>query len=891
MKSSQSRPGMAPNTFPFQPSTGTGQTVSKSPFENLGTINSSTNNTYGISSHHNPAANQYGGPPKAQYGSPPVPVFNNTNPIGPLAATVGATQGTSASYGTFQPTGPSMMSQVYSNRVNTNLGFIPGNTQCSNFETSSNLMQHQTSISSQSIISEIQHLNSPSYFVRPTVAKVPNSASLKQKAHIPVGLVFQPLANPPPGYPEVPTVSFGSSGIIVRCKPCRTYINPFVKWEAGGRRWVCNMCGFSNETPSFYFCGLDEQGGRTDRYERPELSIGSVEFIATAEYMVRPPQPPVYFIVLDVSLPSVSSGLVETVCSAVKAALLSDNIPGGGRALIGIITYDTSIHFYNLNPNLSQPQMLIVSDLSDLFLPLSDDILVNVADSTQSIINLLDNLPTLWRNNRVVENCMGSAIKAAFMAMRHIGGKMILFASTAPTVGDQAIKIRDHARQGGKDSEKVLDREVELLRPANDGYSNFVHAMVRTYISVDLFMCTSQPYVDLPTIAPIVKKTSGDLIYIYGFNAYLHGQKLREDIISVLTKSSAWEACLRFRVSRGWKITNWYGNFYFSGTDLLLAPSCHSDQSYSIVIDMEDNVTVAPDPFVYIQAALLHTNSDGERRIRVHTIALPATQNYIELASSMDVQATVSIICQQAMDISLHSKLLDGRNYLQTICSQILLPQSNQIAESAKSLPLYILGVLKCPAFKDCKEASQSDLRIYHWTRLASLRLESQIILFYPRLFCLSSWNHQQQENEQSLVLPPMLNLTAEQMTQSAAYLLEDGESMYLWLGRAIPTSFIQQIFGVASLDQLHPDYAETVIGSTGGPLGIKIAGLLHNIREQRKPPFMKLYVIRQGDPLENRFFQSLVEDKTQGFMLSYQDFFNKVMPRTTAAIPQRYAH
>ncbi|KAH7648030.1 hypothetical protein FG379_000813 [Cryptosporidium bovis] len=744
-------------------------------------------------------------------------------------------------------------------------------------------------------ISEIQQINAPSYFVRPSVSKVPSSASLKQKAHIPIGLVFQPLASPPPGYPEVPTVSFGSSGVLVRCKPCRTYMNPFVKWEAGGRRWICNMCGYSNETCSFYYCGLDEQGRRTDRFERPELSVGSVEFIASGEYMVRPPQPPVYFIVLDVSMPSVSSGLVETVCTAIKTAILSDNIPGGGRAMIGIITYDVHIHFYDLNSNLSQPHMFVVTDLNDLFLPLSEGVLVNVADSTEQIITLLDNLPNLWRNNRNSENCMGSAIKVAYMAIRHIGGKVLLFASNAPTVGDNTIKLNReqttvNSRSSGKDSKNsTSDREVELLKPENDNYANLVHALVRAYISVDLFMCTSQPYVDLATISPVVKKTSGDLTYIFGFNSYLHGQKLIEDVYSILTRNSAWESCIRFRVSRGWKILSWYGNFYFSGVDLLLAPNCHRDQAYSIVLDMDDNVTVAPDPFVYIQAALLHTNSDGERRIRVHTVALPVTQNYVELVSSMDVQATVSVICQHAMELSLKGKLLDGRNYLQTICSQIVLPQANQMIENVKSLPLYILGVLKCPAFRDYREIAQSDSRIYHWIRLSSLRLESQMILFYPRMFCLSSWNLQQQETDQSLVLPPTLNLTAERMTQSDAYLLEDGESMYIWLGRAIPTSFIQQVFGVATLDQLHPDYAENVIGTTGDKVGIKVAGLINNIREQRKPPFMKLYTIRQGDPLENKFFLSLIEDKTQGYMLSYSDFLNKILPRSNPNTVQRF--
>jgi len=45
-----------------------------------------------------------------------------------------------------------------------------------------------------------------------------------------------------------------------------------------------------------YFCELDANGLRRDRLERPELTLGTVEFVAPAEYMVRPPQPPVFLL-------------------------------------------------------------------------------------------------------------------------------------------------------------------------------------------------------------------------------------------------------------------------------------------------------------------------------------------------------------------------------------------------------------------------------------------------------------------------------------------------------------------------------------------------------------------------------------------------------------------
>lgn len=36
-------------------------------------------------------------------------------------------------------------------------------------------------------------------------------------------------------------------GSIVRCQRCRTYINAYVMFTDGGRRWRCNVCAMLNE--------------------------------------------------------------------------------------------------------------------------------------------------------------------------------------------------------------------------------------------------------------------------------------------------------------------------------------------------------------------------------------------------------------------------------------------------------------------------------------------------------------------------------------------------------------------------------------------------------------------------------------------------------------------
>ena len=170
-------------------------------------------------------------------------------------------------------------------------------------------------------------------FMRSSVGKLVSSQSAATSSRIPLGLVCRPMAGDVGNEnPNVQVVDFGSTG-IVRCKRCRTYINPFVSWTDSGRRYRCSICGMLNDIPNSYFSHLDQNGQRRDKDTRPELSSCSVEFIAPADYMVRPPQPPVYFFVIDVSSMASSSGMLTSCVKAIKESL--DSLPGLPRTQIG----------------------------------------------------------------------------------------------------------------------------------------------------------------------------------------------------------------------------------------------------------------------------------------------------------------------------------------------------------------------------------------------------------------------------------------------------------------------------------------------------------------------------------------------------------------------------
>ena len=174
--------------------------------------------------------------------------------------------------------------------------------------------------SSQPLVAEVDEAACcrPAYMAF-TMGAMPVNAGVAAKSGLPFGLTVHPLAEGPGslGKGGIPIVNFGAAGVI-RCKRCRAYINPFAKFAEGGRRWRCNLCTYVNDVPPAYYSPTDAEGRRVDISQRPELSQGSVEFIAPVEYMIRPPQAPVYVFVMDVSFGAVSTGMLATAVQAIK---------------------------------------------------------------------------------------------------------------------------------------------------------------------------------------------------------------------------------------------------------------------------------------------------------------------------------------------------------------------------------------------------------------------------------------------------------------------------------------------------------------------------------------------------------------------------------------------
>eukprot|EP01027_Heterolobosea_sp_BB2_P004714 GEZU01007253.1.p1 GENE.GEZU01007253.1~~GEZU01007253.1.p1 ORF type:complete len:1060 (-),score=283.26 GEZU01007253.1:92-3271(-) len=744
---------------------------------------------------------------------------------------------------------------------------------------------------------DVSKVQASSRFIRMTCQSIPNSPTLLSKWGGPLGAVIHPFADLPPGE-EIPVVNFGSAG-VVRCRRCRSYINPFAVFIEGGRRWQCNMCNFINDVPADYFCPLDSTTGRRrDLVNRPELIYGSCEFVAPDEYCVRPPQPPAYLFVIDVSYNAVNTGMMKVVAETIRSTL--DELPGDDRTQIGFITFDSTVHYYNLKSTLSQPQMLVVSDLEDVLLPLPSDLLVNLNESRTVVDALLTRLENgMFATTANVEVAFGAAMDAALKVLGPVGGKVLTFISGLPSIGPGRLRSRDDVRAYNTEAEK------NLLGTADMTYKELALKFSNVHIAVDLFTTSSQ-FVDLATIGALPKLTGGQIFYYHGFRAEKHGRKLSADLRRALTRYTGFEAIMRIRTSNGLKISNFYGHFFVRGRDLLALPNVDADKAYGIQIAHTGNILSTPT--AALQAAVLYTTSSGERRIRVHTITLPVTGSLADLFKYSDAEPTVNIMAKAAIDRALSNGMPSARDYVINECVQMFRSYRNSVAgqqraapsqlvlpDAFRYLPLFVLGLLKSPVLNSITHADERAVAFQRATILPSTKA---ILMFHPRMFAIhnlletTAGKQQEQEQQQQqdqqvqvdLFPSTLVPLSMDSLSPTGAYLLDDSSSIWLWVGKDADQSLLNDVLSAADEANASSPMEGAAPVSPTTPLKDKILELVNNIRRLSPQEYLEVRFVRQESPLEAVFANAMIEDrgmKTHNypeFLTHIHNMINKAM-------------
>lgn len=506
--------------------------------------------------------------------------------------------------------------------------------------------------------------------MRSTLNVAPTNHSLLKKSRLPFALVIQPYTSLHDSEDPVPVVS---DQVISRCRRCRSYINPFVAFLEGGQRWRCNMCNLSNDVPQAFDWDAASQKS-LDRWQRPELNHAVVEFVAPQEYMVRPPQPLVYLFLIDVSYSSVTSGLLATSARCIRESL--DRIPNADRRTrLGFIAVDSSLHYFTIprdGSESSDPSMLVVSDLDEPFLPIPDDLLVTLAECRENIEVFLDKLQEMFQSTQDAGCALGSALRAGHKLIGPVGGKLTVLTATLPNVGHGALELREDKKALG------TSKESTLLQTGNSFYKSFAVECSKQQISVDMFLFSSQ-YQDVASLSNLPRYTGGQTYFYPGWNAARSEDaiKFAKEFSDYLSSEIGLEAVLRVRATTGLRMSTFYGNFFNRSSDLCAFPAFPRDQAYVVEVAVDETVN---QPVVCLQTAVLHTTCNGERRIRVLTLALPTTQQLHDVYASADQTAIATYFSHKAVERTLNSGLDQARDALQAKIIELLQTYKKELA-------------------------------------------------------------------------------------------------------------------------------------------------------------------------------------------------------------------
>ncbi|XP_051580009.1 protein transport protein Sec24D-like isoform X1 [Myxocyprinus asiaticus] len=715
--------------------------------------------------------------------------------------------------------------------------------------------------------------NASPRFMRCTTYTFPCTADLAKQCKVPLAAIIKPFATVPKNQTPLYIVNHGEAGPI-RCNRCKAYMCPYMQFIDGGRRYQCGFCSCVNEVPVQYFQHLDHMGRRMDLYERPELSLGSYEFIATLDYCKnnKPPNPPAYIFMIDVSYNNMKSGLVKLICEELK--ILLDRLPKEEGAessaiKVGFVTYNKILHFYNVKSALAQPQMMVVSDVGEMFVPLLDGFLVNFQESRAVINNLLDQIPDMFADTNESETVFAPVIQAGLEALKaaECSGKLFLFHSSIPTAeAPGKLKNRDDRKLVGTEKEKTL------FQPQRGVYEQLAKDCVAQGCCVDLFLFPNQ-YVDIATMGDVPSHTGGSIYKYSNFQVDVDGQHFLNDLKRDVEKSIGFDAVMRVRTGTGFRATDFFGAIYMNNTTDVEMAAVDCDKAVTVEFKHDD--TLSEEAGAVMQCALLYTTISGQRRLRIHNLSLNCSSQLSELYKSCETDALINFFAKSACQAILNQPLKAVKEILvsqtahmlacyrkncasPSAASQLILP------DAMKVFPVYMNSLLKTPTLVGSAELSTDD-RAFHRLMVMSMGVEETQVLLYPRLIPLHTMDLG------SELIPAPVRSSEERLSETGVFLLENGLSMFLWLGQACPPDLIQNLFNVPSFGHLSTE-GQTSLPVLENAHSRKLNSIISSISQQRAKS-MKLLIVKQKDRAEILFRQHLVEDKGLHGGASYMDF------------------
>eukprot|EP01130_Rhizamoeba_saxonica_P018276 TRINITY_DN9091_c0_g1_i1.p1 TRINITY_DN9091_c0_g1~~TRINITY_DN9091_c0_g1_i1.p1 ORF type:complete len:805 (+),score=174.67 TRINITY_DN9091_c0_g1_i1:428-2842(+) len=702
-------------------------------------------------------------------------------------------------------------------------------------------------------------------FMRLTTHTVPISNSVAKKVCIPTSLYFQPFAEIEETELPISIIDFGDSG-IVRCRRCKSFINPFVKFIEQGHKYTCIFCRCKNDVPAHYFSPLDMNGDRTDLDVRPELWRGSYEIVAPADYTAKIGNPAKYLFVVDVSYRSINSEFVNTFISSVQRVLeiayLDDPLTE-----FGIIAYNSMVHYFDMKSG--ELRIISSGDNKEVYIPLPlESIMTNYATAKETFLLNLESLFSVFSAINDDEASTGTAIEAAIEVLSETGGKILVFSTCIPSTGLGALETRYAVEESAN--------EKTMYTPQNNYYTELGRKALSLGIGIDIFSI-SVNYTDLVSLGKLCSITGGQLYYYpWEFSAQFQ-DRLYRDLYRNLVRENGFSARFRVRCSHGYSIASVLGHGVpVEGTPEFEMATISSDSSYIITLENDNNLEDGKP--LYFQAVMIYNAKNGETRLRIHNLRVVASDIPMVIFNSADVDTILSTLLRK--NVSKNMYQLNPQNLREKVFNDVIQifaaykkncrPEKDKdrfmVPESIRHLPMLLLGSIKSPLLSPLLTSSPynvlADSRAFYASLLNNISLKDLSPLFYPHLYRvdnLAVYDYgNPDEQTQCIKFPIIERLSIRSLDTYGIFLFDAVTHMYLWIGNNSPSNIIEEIL---TPDQLAEPNRRWFFQPQETPMCTRLVNIIYGSRRSQRCLAPNVEIVREGSNME----YLLIEDGLVG--------------------------
>ncbi|SMN20582.1 similar to Saccharomyces cerevisiae YIL109C SEC24 Component of the Sec23p-Sec24p heterodimer of the COPII vesicle coat [Maudiozyma saulgeensis] len=697
-----------------------------------------------------------------------------------------------------------------------------------------------------------------SEYMRCTLSAVPTKASILKQSNIPFALVLKPYTSL---YDNKNPVPLCNDGLVINCKRCGSYINPYVKFTPQSNQWRCNFCKLANDLPILYNSDdikneSDNVNHNTIYKNRTEIKYSIVEYDLEKRTDVEETKINLNLLfIIDVSYNSIKSGMLKKSLETIKQTL--DRIPNyDNGTTISFICVNNHLHFFSIlsdevvdkRNSKSSFSMYDVFDIDEAFLPVPEEQLrAPIHGYKKSISTLLESLEKIFTVSQSAQFALGPALETAYLLMQRTGGKIIILGSTLPNIGCGKLKVRRNQNNRANET----DTKLRILRPQTTMdcqdifYKNFAMKCVEVGVSIDQFYSSDGNYLDIATLSNLTKITSGQTHYYT--NIKLQDDKFDDvrfsiELYSTLTMDLSLDVLMEVKASHGMKVQTPYGNIFERSPGVYYSPIMARDQSYAFDITLDNDYV---SDMAFFQVSILSTQTNGERRLRVMTLPLPTTSSIRELYNKIDQKVVFFYFSRIAVSQMYSNPATSVRNTLSESFKKLISSYSHHVINIHKSkefqdtfqlpraiqlLPMLVLALEKCTGFRD--QCSDDDRRADFLNIMNTAYLPNLIQMVYPTVYPI----HEMEFN-QGISKP--INNSILNCSTEGIYLLDNSIDLILWIGSSVKSELLTGLFAVDSPEDIVEGLTE-IPEISNSPINHKTRDLIEKIREKSQDTLIK---------------------------------------------------